>query len=581
MARASRPLAALVVLCCAVALAPANGAAPPGTAAADFPVQRVRPGLRGYAITAGPGDTLERFPVIVLGVQDDAGPGFPLVLIRASGEFIDASGGVAAGMSGSPVYLGTPEGDALLGAIGYVFPSADHHLALVTPIGAMRDAADGGGAPGPGPVALPGLGEPVPAATPVLLGGVGARAAALLEPLFRDARVAPFPVEAAGTLPEDAQEDRPLVPGSAISVQLLRGDVTIGAVGTLTAVEGARVLAFGHPLLGQGAVTLALAPARVTAIVASDTVPFKLVNSGRSVLGSIRQDRPAAIAGSLGAGPAMIPVSLTITGVGPNLTHHLEVVPDGRMYAPLVASATLELLDRALSRRGAGFAEVAWDLTLASGERVTLLDQVDAEDDVALAAARLSGAPLALLADNAFRTPGLSRVALNVRLSLRRNAADIADVVAENPRVLPGEPLVAHLRLQPYRREAEVKTLTIALPEDVTGELTLTVRGAQEPVGDADEPPDPEKEPRSFAELLDALRTRPQASEVIVELPDPNGGPPRRLLRVPLPYVVHGTRTLDVTVAPGPEPASGDSAAGAAGATGGDAGEGGGTADAP
>ncbi len=43
-----------------------------------------------------------------------------LVLIRASGQAIEAAGGIAEGMSGSPVYVD----GRLLGAISYVLPEA-------------------------------------------------------------------------------------------------------------------------------------------------------------------------------------------------------------------------------------------------------------------------------------------------------------------------------------------------------------------------------------------------------------------------------------------------------------------------
>src|SRR5690606_35116018 len=149
--------------------------------------------------TAAAGNTLQRFDVEVLGVQHGAGNGFPLVLVRTSGALIEASGGVAAGMSGSPVYVHTERGHALLGAIGYVFPDSDHTVALVTPIAAMRSAE------GAATFALevPGYGAAVPVATPLLLAGASARTAQLLEPLFQDPRLSLLPVQAGGAAPTD------------------------------------------------------------------------------------------------------------------------------------------------------------------------------------------------------------------------------------------------------------------------------------------------------------------------------------------------------------------------------------------
>ncbi len=177
-ARVVPPLALL--LACLLALlalltpyAAAQGAAPTAARPLEVAVNDLVVGDRGYAITAAAGNVLERFDVTVLGVQHGAANGFPLVLVRASGPLIDEAGGVAAGMSGSPVYISTERGDALLGAIGYVFPEADHSVALVTPIEVMR-RADGAATFA---LSVPGYGVAAPVTTPVLLAGATSRTA--------------------------------------------------------------------------------------------------------------------------------------------------------------------------------------------------------------------------------------------------------------------------------------------------------------------------------------------------------------------------------------------------------------------
>lgn len=519
----------------------------PPSSAQDIPVSDVSVGMKGFGLTAGPGNALVQFPVSVLSIQRDAGPGFPLVLVRASGTFIDDSGGVSAGMSGTPVYLSTEGGPRLLGAIGYVFPSADHQLALVTPIAVMRQATGGGGTAAGGPVTVAGIGTAVPAATPVLLSGLAPRAAALLTPLFRDPRLEPFPAQASGTLPAGASPAYTLQPGSAVSVELARGDVTIGAVGTVTAVDGDHLLAFGHPLLGLGKVALPLAPAYVTAVVSSSVVPFKLANSGQKPLGTVAQDRPAAIAGTLGGGPGMLPVTLTVDAPGGSTTYREEVAADTRLYPQLVAAAGLQLFDRSLAETTGGYAQIGWEIDLQDGDRLNLVDQVDDPDDIATAAAKLLAGPLKTLADNVFRAPGVSAVKANVRLTATRDTAEIVDVVAENPKVQAGTTLVAHVRLQPYRRDPVVKTVSVAIPDTLSGSVTLTFRGGEVTPKGQSKQPQPKNRPRSFPELLDAMRQQPQASELVVEAPDGDGHP-QRLTRLSLPYVVTGSQTLAITV---------------------------------
>jgi len=542
----------------------------------DLDLDEVTVGQRGHAVTAGPGNRLERFPVEVVAVLWDAGPGFPLVLVRAGGPFIEASGGIAAGMSGSPVYLDTARGHHLLGAIGYVFPNADHDLALVTPIAAMRSAAGDASSQAPEAAPVPasavradtggtrssaarlpraqdlpyvaGLGSAEPVATPILMSGASQRTLTMLRPLFDGATVSPFPAQG-GAMPPGVEPAYRVEPGAALAVSLVRGDVSLAAVGTITTVEDGRLLAFGHPFLGYGAVTMPFAPAYVSTIVASSEVPFKLANVGSRLLGVVTEDRPGALAGTLDVAPDLLAVTLNVTGVGGSATYRFEVTPDERLYPVLVAVATLELLDRHVQRTGAGFAELAWEIAFEDGTRANVLEQVSHHDDITWAAAVLAAGPLDVLATNVFRRAEVASVAINVRLEDRPSVATIEDVVPESTEVDEGGTLEFHVRLQPYRESAAVRTITVKLPPGHTGELRLAFRGGRVPreENEADEDERDTDEPRSFGELLDALRQRLQATELVVELLDDEGGV-ERLQRVPFPYVVEGSEAVTVTV---------------------------------
>lgn len=548
-----RRLVAIVVLATTVLAAGQRAALP--TAPADFPLESVEPGLVGHALTAGAGNVIERFEVEVLGVQQDVGTGFPLVLVRASGPFINRVGGVAAGMSGSPVYLPLDGEDALLGAIGYVFPDADHTVALVTPIDAMRDERFAQYPPD-AEIVVAGYGVAAPVATPVLLSGSGPRAAALLAPLFRNTALSPFPTQLAG----GGQAGGPysLEPGAAVAVRLMSGDIDLAAIGTLTTVEaeapleatgagepGHAFLAFGHPLLGTGAASYAMTTAHVLEIVASRSVPFKLANAGDEVLGAVRRDTPGALQGTIGAEADTLTLDLTVVAGGRSERFSVDMAAAEHLYPVLTAVAALQASDRTLRAVGPGHAALAWEIELAGGERLNMLEQTSSEDDIAFAAGVLAGGPLAVLANNAFAAPKVASVSLSIELSRDQNAASIESLVLEEQPVTPGDNGILHVRLQPYRKEAVVRTFSVPLPADVAGGTTLLVRGGDVPrdIEGAPEEGGETDEPRSFPELLDAMRQQLQGSDLVVELVD-EYGEVERLLRVTLPFVVLGSEEL-------------------------------------
>ena len=103
-----------------------------------FPLERVKPGLNGEAFTVFSGTKIESFNIKVIDVVDNGTTHGKLILVRLSGKNITESGGLASGMSGSPVYIG----GQLLGAISYGFENADPMLAMVTPIGSMLELWD-------------------------------------------------------------------------------------------------------------------------------------------------------------------------------------------------------------------------------------------------------------------------------------------------------------------------------------------------------------------------------------------------------------------------------------------------------
>ncbi len=547
----------IALLCSGSAAAQAAlGVAPqPWLAIEDIPLAQVASGMRGYALTAGPGNAIERFDVEVVSVQRDALSALDLVLIRVSGPFIDRSGGVAAGMSGSPVYLDLAGRTGLLGAVAYVFANADHRLALVTPIEAMR-AVQNGALGGPlayavplGAVEVAGVGSFVPVATPILMSGADARAAAFVDELFRTAAVTPLPMQAAAA-PAPASEPFDLVPGAAVAAQLARGDVELSAVGTVTSIDADGLLAFGHPFLGLGRASLPLAPAFVTAIVGSSVVPFKLANVGQGELGVVTSDRPAGLWASFGPAAAMLSVSVTVNGPEEGGEFAFEVVNDERLYPNLIAIGVLRLADRMLERVGSGSAAISWHLELSSGITVDVLEQLSDPGDVAFATALTAAAPFAILADNQFAAAELRSAAIVIDLSEEQNHASLEDVVVETSPLVPGSHALLHLRLQPHRRPAYVRTLSVPLPSDLGDSLTIVVRGGDVPLESdklADEPQEEDGGPRSFGELLDALREQYQASEIVVEAITLDGKV-RRLARLPAAQVVTGSHELELTL---------------------------------
>src|SRR5262249_18811195 len=111
-----------------------------------------------------------------------------------------------------------------------------------------------------------------------------------------------------------------LVPGAAVAVDLLRGDLQMSAIGTVTYRDGDRVLIFGHPFFQAGRVRMPLSTAEIVTVVPNEASSFKLGVRGREV-GVATQDRRSAVAGELRGRARMLPLSVTIRGIGAGPKH--------------------------------------------------------------------------------------------------------------------------------------------------------------------------------------------------------------------------------------------------------------------
>jgi hypothetical protein len=311
--------------CLAVAGLGEGAAGPPPSSVGFFPLSQVHRGLKGTAWTVFEGTVPEPMDVEILGVLRGArGPHRDLILARLHGAKPEYTG-VVAGMSGSPVYID----GKLAGALSYrIGQFSKEPIAGITPIEQMLEVRD--------------LPLRLTNETPLQIAGVGSENggltfAAMETPLmmsgFQPEAIELWKKQMAGTgldvimagggmSGSDTTEDfGPIVPGSAVSLQLVRGDLEIAATCTVTYVDPKQLLACGHPVMQSGPVSLPMTSTEVVATLASPLNAFKIVNTG-NVIGAFTEDRDAAIRGELGLKAHMIPVSISVggpdSGAGPH-----------------------------------------------------------------------------------------------------------------------------------------------------------------------------------------------------------------------------------------------------------------------
>jgi hypothetical protein len=348
---------------CLVACACAAAAAQP--APGDImPLSEIRAGQRGEVWTVFRGVKPEAFAVEVSGVVLNAlGPGKSIILCRLTDPRVQDMGAVA-GMSGSPLYID----GRFAGALSYQLQHFETvRYAGFTPAADMEEVAERVGAAAPpagrqpdseGPAPGEGSASPLSALRPVFaLGGVSPRTASIMAPCFESLGLSVVAVGGSTQGRQGAASGPAEVrPGDAVSVALTTGDITIAGTGTVSRVDGNRVVAFGHPMLGLGDVQLPMCSAEVVAILPSTMESFKIANIG-PVIGCISQDRMSAVSGLLGPGPEMTDVEVVAGRAGaPRRTLHFQSVRDKRLAPMIMLTGIVEAVFGSNdSEQGEGF----------------------------------------------------------------------------------------------------------------------------------------------------------------------------------------------------------------------------------
>ena len=430
-----------------------------------MPVRDLRVGMQGIGKTVISGDTIEDFNVEILGVTGNEATGYN-IFVRLYGDLIEKTGGVAQGMSGSPVYVD----GRLVGAVAFGKTFNDPHYCFLTPIGKM----------------LPLLDEPrdipadwIPKGTALMAGGFTEYGLEYLQQ-----KLAPFGLTAVGAGGVGASSEKPLEPGSSVGVALMQGDMNLGALGTVTWTdESGKLLAFGHAFMQRGSSNFFMNKVWVLGVVPNLQSSYKVGNLGEPI-GSFTQDRASGIGGAIGKQPGSIPMFVTVNDSSRGQANSMRVrlVEDEQLVPSIVDAAVVNTVSKTVDRNGGGTAKLHFTITGVDSKKElltidrenmyysndSLLKNLDAELTEAVT----------ILMQNKFEPVQIYGINVEAEVSDAVQVTEIFSVHAAKTKVKPGEKVAIDVTMKPYRGEEFTKTVQFKVPKDHPGgKLALNVRG--------------------------------------------------------------------------------------------------------
>ncbi len=545
--------------------------------AADVEIMRlseIKIGMKGVGKTVVIGRKIESFDVEVLGilsnnkVNENVLINGNSILVKVSGDVIKRAGGIAAGMSGSPVYID----NRLVGGISAGWVMTDHTVGLVTPIEEMLEIWN---YPRLSKVNVNdqvetvwNLNQPlqikgktinrirevdfVPfevkedemvfkrVAADLFVDGLSGKAAENFKKQLKNKNL-----KMAQNLPEigpetSAQEIPPPAsgayePGSAIGIQLARGDINLSTLGTLTHRDKNRILMLAHSFLKKGRVSFLMTGAHIYHSFASVQMPFK-IGAPTEMLGIINQDREKGLAGEIGQFPEMVPVQIDVQDkdLGVTKSINYQIVKDPSVFAMVLESTMIQALEGVIDREGDGTAllGISLDCSNRDGEKYSFRreNMFYSRTDIVQTLINELSSLMEMVVESEIEEVMPSRLLLKIEIQKTRRTVSIEKVEVRNSSITSGGILDVEVTLKPFRDKSFVRKVKLPIPQDLGKEnLTLSVFGLNMRIEDADSVGEtrdakPARDSRNEEPVIDfdsAIRTwanSPKNSDLLFQL---------------------------------------------------------------
>ena len=478
-------------------------------------------GMIGVGKTIVASDIIEEFNVTVLGVIDQVGTLSDFIVVQVSGDVIGRAGGIAQGMSGSPVYID----GKLIGALSRAanWSKAITPIGLVTPIEPMLAVLDDAststiaakptpaavlvdigfvhmnGRPGDDLVAaMPDVIFSVPVSSPLITTGLSGRSLDILmsglashgtsaklvtdvldvgiQPEIRGLSALGLSLlPLAGTGIGAATDPATMIAGGSVGVALASGDMSAGSLGTITYRDGDTLIGYGHPFISNGSSQFPLTSVSIIDTMKSFEASFKLGTLGDPI-GIILEDRMAAIGGRLGPVADLIDLSLDVedTERKTKNTYSIGLVKERRLVPELLLAMGYQAIDTTLDRVGQGTVEVVYQVF---GDNMPFpLERKDvffSSVDVAIYAPWQLASIVAFLQYNAFEDPEITRVSASMQITEEIKGIQINGLTLDRPYYAPGDTVYYEVALQTFQGEASIEQGSLQIPTNLLSDIIV------------------------------------------------------------------------------------------------------------
>lgn len=298
-------------------------------------------------------------------------------------------------------------------------------------------------------------------------------------PVGRDVTFMPMGVRTEGE--GNTLYNASLKPGSAVGVAIVYGDFAVGATGTVTAVDGKKILGFGHPFLHRGNVNYFMTDATVVGTISGQSNGMKIANIG-NIIGRISQDRETGIAGTIGDFPTVVPVKVRIkdTTLGRTDDYGARIAYDEDFLPELSGGIAYAAMTKTSDTLAGSTANVHFTIrtNAAEGGKFERSNMFYNTADVGQIAVGELMQAMGIVCSNTEQESDIVDVQVDVQMENGRKTATLVSAVPDKATVKPGDLVKFTTTIKPYRRDKETLLIPYRVPVTAPeGPLTLDIRG--------------------------------------------------------------------------------------------------------
>jgi hypothetical protein len=465
--------------------------APPWDSQRYIRANEVRTDMEAYCLTVLEGDKIDKFGLKILSVIKNVLPARDMILVVGTDERFKHTGSVH-GCSGSPVFID----GRLAGAMSAGWDGSIDPLYMVTPIEYMLPI--GQETPGADKTPSSTLSY-VEMSVPLNMKSIQRKATQALEKMTVSNVQLPLatnfssqacetlsgPLGAAGLVPlqagafSDTPSKTAIEPGGVLALPLCSGDIRMAVVGTATEVVGNKVYGFGHAFTDVGAVELPMSAGIVHTVVVSHNMSFKLASAG-DIVGTLRFDKAAGVAGFIGQKPKLIDLTVGVKRFdGPQPKMFRCKVAVDRQLTPLIlrsaiVAAALNQGDLPPEHN----VRYQCKMKLDNGTALDFGD-ISSEESILDPAMNLFALTAALM-NNPFQLMTPQAISLDMEILPENLLASLWEARLSSAVVKPGDTVQIHIMTKTFRSEPKEFVINLAIPQDCPeGKYPLLVAGAE------------------------------------------------------------------------------------------------------